>query len=148
MKELTTRDILEHAAKIETESFAFYSLAAEAMTDKELKKLCQDLAEQEKGHLNNVRAILKTFGPGHTVPAPLNTLDRLIVHGSVSPHSTPREILTIAHQRELNTRQFYQTMLALTDLGPDIVALFNALMVQEELHADSVKKRLDRLTSS
>jgi rubrerythrin len=145
MKELTTRDILEHAAKIEMESFAFYSLASEAMADKELKKLCQDLAEQEKGHLNNVRTLLKTLGDGHTVPAPFDTLDRLIVHGSVSPRSTPREILTVAHGRELNTRQFYATMLALTDLGPDMVKLFEELMRQEELHADSVKKRLDRL---
>ncbi|HSA32480.1 MAG TPA: ferritin family protein [bacterium] len=148
MRELTTRDILEHAAKIETESFAFYSLAAEAMTDKGLKELCRDLAEQEKGHLNNVRALLKTLGPGRTVPAPAGTLERLIVHGEVSPRSTPREILTIAHQRELNTRQFYQTMLALTDLGPDMVKLFEELMRQEELHAESVKKRLERLTSS
>ncbi len=145
MKELTTRDILEHAAKIEMESFAFYSLATEAMTDKELKNLCRDLAEQEKGHLNNVRALLKTLGPGHTVPAPFDTLERLIVHGDVSPRSTPREILTVAYGRELNTRQFYATMLALTDLGPDIVKLFEELMRQEELHADSVKKRLDRL---
>lgn len=145
MKELTTREILEYAEKIESESFTFYSLAAEAMADAELKKLCHDLAEQEMGHMNNIHSILQTVQNDHPIPLTVDIFDRIITHSAITPSATPREILTIAYQREMNTRHFYATMLSVTDLEPDIVDLFNALLVQEELHAASIKKRLARL---
>jgi len=150
MRKLTVRGILEFSERIETESFDFYTAAERAIADASLKKLCRDLATQEQDHVNQIRARLDRAKLDRaalekSMPVDSAVMKRIVATSPITPGATPRAILTIAHQREMNTRQFYSTLLTLTELDRDIVKLFEELMRQEELHAESVKKRLARL---
>ena len=119
MRKLTTHGILEFSERIERESFDFYTAAERAIADRSLKELCRDLATQEQGHVNQIRARLDRAKLDRAIlekqlPVDGAIMKRIVATPPIAPGATPRAILTIAHQREMNTRQFYATLLTLT----------------------------------
>ena len=147
MSEFSFADVIRHSQKIEQESYAFYTAAQPRISEPQLKELVKELAAAEVEHFNRLRGLLDE---SRLAPAELAakvsfeepSLDMLVPVRPLPDSGTAREILTVALEREKNTRNLYQRLLALTNLSAELSRVFEYLVAQESGHVRRIETRL------
>ncbi len=118
--------------------------AAEEAETQASTKLLRELAQQEIGHKEKLKAALKedvcsTFGCTLEEMRELSLGDYL-KDIPLKPSSSPQEILIVAIKREEGAFQFYKSLSELTE-DPSHRVVFETLAKEEQNH----KQRLERM---
>jgi rubrerythrin len=150
MMELSVRDILHHAQKIEQESHAFYTGAESRASDPGVRELLGQLASSEVAHFNRLRSLLEEGRLSADELAATARLDgdspdRLVPVRPLPEGASTPEVLSIALEREKSTRGLYQRLLALTNLSAELSGTFEYLLAQETGHVRLIEGRLRAL---
>ncbi|MEA1971803.1 MAG: ferritin family protein [Candidatus Cloacimonadota bacterium] len=150
MKELTIKEIIEYAIKIEKESYNFYKIAENIVKDIDAKKLVSLLANEEIDHQNRLKALIdekKVSAEELEKKGNIDTLllDKIITTPNMTSNSTSMEILEIALEREKNTEQSYAMLLTLSNISDDIINIFDELRLQEKGHVQKIQNRIDKM---
>lgn len=149
MSEFSFADVIRHSQKIEQESYAFYTAAEGCISEPQLKELVKELAAAEVEHFNLLRGLLDerrlaAAELAAKVSFEEPTLDKLVPVRPLPDSGTAREILSVALEREKNTRNLYQRLLALTNLSAELSRTFEYLVAQESGHVRRIEGRLSR----
>jgi rubrerythrin len=147
MSEFSFADVIRHSQKIEQESYAFYTAAEPRVSEPKLKELVKELAAAEVEHFNRLRGLLdesrlKPEELAAKVSFEETSLDVLVPARPLPESGTAREILSVALEREKNTRNLYQRLLALTNLSAELSRTFEYLVAQETGHVRRIEARL------
>ena len=150
MKEFTVEEIIKFSQTIEEESYKFYNSAKEKFSDEDIKKLLEELAEAEIGHLNRLRALLKENKLSEADLKEKVQLDDTgydsIVRTEVIPNNaTSLDVLNVALKREEKTANTYKMLLNFSNLSDEILDVFEYLTAQEEGHAKIIENKISRL---
>lgn len=150
MKQFSLEDVIRHAQKIEQESHLFYAAAEPHVAEGELRELVRELAAAEVEHFNRLRGLLeeRRLAPeelGVAVSFEEDSLERLVPVRPLPEGGTAREILSVALEREKNTRALYRRLLALTNLSGELTRILEYLVAQETGHARRIEARLGAL---
>ncbi len=151
--EMSLEGIVQFAIRIEEESKAFYEEAHkrqlsldEAEQDAEVIALLAKLIQDEIGHRKRLvkrYEILPEEKKGPIDDADLKEAVDLIVHAPSLPEAADAfGLLQVAHRREIATRDFYNTLLSLSQLA-NLYELFDELAKQEQGHANRIRSLLD-----
>ena len=147
MSEFSFADVISHSQKIEQESYAFYTAAEPRIDEPQLRELVKELAAAEVEHFNRLRGLLdesrlKPEELAATVAFEESSLDMLVPVRPLPESGSAREILSVALEREKNTRNLYQRLLALTNLSAELSRTFEYLVAQETGHVRRIEARL------
>ena len=147
MSEFSFADVIRHSQKIEQESYAFYTAAELRVSEPRMKELVKELAAAEVEHFNRLRGLLdesrlKPEELAAKVSFEESSLDMLVPVRPLPESGTAREILSVALEREKNTRNLYQRLLALTNLSAELSRTFEYLVAQETGHVRRIEARL------
>ncbi|MDP8201560.1 MAG: ferritin family protein [Candidatus Tenebribacter burtonii] len=152
MKELTLKEIIEYAIKIEKESYSFYKKAENIVDDQNVKKLLILLANEEIDHQNRLLVLIdeeivsaKELEKKRDVN--ISLMESIIATSNIVENCSSREVLKIALEREKNTEQSYSMLLTLSDISEEIVNIFDELRLQEKGHVQKIQNRINNLTS-
>lgn len=137
-------NLIALAIEREEEAYDFYMSAAEEAETQASTKLLRELAQQEIGHKEKLKAALKedvcsTFGCTLEETRELSLGDYL-KDIPLKPSSSPQEILIVAIKREEGAFQFYKSLSELTE-DPNHRTVFETLAKEEQNH----KQRLERM---
>lgn len=149
MTNLTIRDILEHAERIETESHVFYVKAAGYLKDSEARQLAIELSEEETKHFNHLRNLLHqsplTSGElDQSLGAGVTLSDKIVNTAEINQDTEADTILNIALEREKQTEALYRLYLTFTDIPEDLVRVFEDLQQQEIGHQKRILKIIQK----
>jgi rubrerythrin len=149
MKKLTVNEVLEYAIKIEKESYDFYVNSRDVLRDDELKSLVTLLMRQEEEHLKSLKALLKDSQKKSFFKALINVdsskLTQIILTGEITEDTSPIDILNIALEREINTKNNYEMFLELVKMDETLIDAFEMLRNKEEEHIRLIKRKIDEL---
>lgn len=150
MKVFSVKEIIEYAIRIEKESFAFYTQAAEQVRDRGVRELTQQLAKEEVDHQNRLKALIdeekvSPYGLKKTLEIDTTLMDRIVSTSGISEDAGAREVLQTALERENNTERTYAMLMTLSNIGEDLVDVFRDLRKQEQGHAEKIKGRMKKL---
>ena len=150
MSQFSLGDVIRHAQRIEQESHAFYTAAEPRVAEGPLRELVRELAAAEVEHFNRLRRLLEEsrLAPeelGTAVDFEVPSLDRLVPVRPLPEDGSARDILSVALEREKNTRTLYQRLLALTNLSAELSGILEYLVAQETGHARLIERRLAAL---
>ena len=150
MKRLTVREIIKFGIKIEKESFRFYKNASKNIEDNETKLLTDDLADQEIEHLNKLQRLLNedrvtTSELNETVETYDILSESIIKTSSIKKGTGAIDILTIALEREKNTKENYERFLKLTPMNDQIAGTFKELREMEEKHIQIISEKINSI---
>jgi rubrerythrin len=150
MNQFRLEDVIRHAQKIEQESHAFYAAAEPRMAEGPLRDLVRELAAAEVEHFNRLRGLLEerrlqADELASTVGLEVPSLEQLVPVRPLPQSGTARDILSVALEREKNTRTLYQRLLALTNLSAELAGILEYLVAQETGHERLIAKRLEAL---
>lgn len=148
MKEFSIGEIIAHSQRIEQESYAFYSRAAEVVADDRVRTLLRELASEEIRHYNLLASLIDQPGVDAAtlsarVKIETDLYNRFIKTHEIGPESGRREVLEIALERENNTEALYAMLLTFTDLSDPIVSVFDKLRLQELGHASRIRALME-----
>ena len=140
MKEIIVEEILNYSKRIELESYGFYKECTLCMKEPDLKKLADDLAEEEMGHYNRLNNLLEGFKVSEEdlkvkVQMAKVHYETLVATRVMPDNPTVQDLLEIAYKREVDTKAVYNSLTTITNLTEDVVKVFEDLMFQEEGHA-------------
>ena len=131
--------------KIEKESFRFYRAASKRLADSETRSLTDELASQEVDHLNKLKDLLNEENINEIVDADDALLERIIKTSNIQKGASALDILNIALEREINTKENYERFLALSPMDEQISKTFEELKEMEEKHIEIITERINRL---
>lgn len=150
MSQFSLGDVIRHAQRIEQESHDFYKAAEPRVAEGPLRELVRELAAAEVEHFDRLRRLLeeRRLRPeelGTAVALESPSLERLVPVRPLPESGSAREILSVALERERNTRNLYQRLLALTNLSAELSGILEYLVAQETGHARRIQQRLAAL---
>lgn len=151
MQQLTIEEIVEYAVHIEKESLQFYKEASEKFkSDESLRSLTDELAEQELGHIEHLKGLLKNKEITvdrhvHTVNVDRAFRKRIVPTRTIPEDATPHQVLEIALRREVDTRETYAMFLDLTRLDARVMETFTRLKEMEQTHIEIISERVRNL---
>jgi rubrerythrin len=150
MKLLSVKEIIEYAIKIEKESFAFYTRAAEIVKDDNVKKLVEMLALEEIDHQNRLRNLIdketvsvEDLDKKHEINTTL--MEQIVNTSEIKTDSSAMDVLETALDREESTEQTYAMLATLSNIDESIVKIFDELRLQERGHVNKIQYRIDHL---
>jgi rubrerythrin len=151
VKVLSVEEVVGYAIKIEEESVGFYRGARELLSDDELRKLVEELAQQEEGHVRRLQGMLmgKEQVKDHlkgTVNVDASSLDRIVSTKDITEVSTPEEIFRTALEREVKTKEMYEMFLGMVHLSEALVGIFGELKAIEEEHIRIITERIQKVS--
>jgi rubrerythrin len=152
MEELTAEEIVKYAIRIEQESYKFYKKASRMLEGSDLATLACELAEQEVGHINQLKGLLKEDEVIDEELSSLLTLDtslfeRIIAIKDIHSSATPLDILKTALERETMTLHNYEMIFQLAKLNEDVKKVFEQLRERERNHVERISGRIAGLKS-
>ena len=149
MKKLTVNEVLEYAIKIEKESYDFYENSRKVLKDDELKSLVTLLMRQEEEHLKSLKALLIDSQKKSSFKALINVdsskLTQIIQTEEITEDTNPIDILNIALEREINTKNNYDMFLDLVKMDDNLIDTFEMLRDKEEEHIRIIKRKINEL---
>ncbi|KPJ87054.1 MAG: hypothetical protein AMS17_09695 [Spirochaetes bacterium DG_61] len=149
MKKLTVNEVLEYAIKIEKESYDFYENSRKVLKDDELKSLVTLLMRQEEEHLKSLKALLIDSQKKSSFKALINVdsskLTQIIQTEEITEDTNPIDILNIALEREINTKNNYDMFLDLVKMDDNLMDTFEMLRDKEEEHIRIIKRKINEL---
>lgn len=150
MKLFSVKEIIEYAIKIEKESFAFYTRAAEIVKDDDVKKLVEMLALEEIDHQNRLRNLIdketvsvEDLDKKHEINTTL--MEQIVNTSEIKTDSSAMDVLETALDREESTEQTYAMLATLSNIDESIVKIFDELRLQERGHVNKIQYRIDHL---
>ena len=133
MKKLTVNEVLEYAIKIEKESYDFYDHSRTVLKDDELKSLLTLLMRQEEEHLKSLKTLLKDSRKKSFSQDLINVdsskLTQIVHTGEMTGDTNPMDILNIALEREINTKNNYDMFLELVKMDETLSNLKEAILL-------------------
>lgn len=150
MRELTIKEIIEYAIRIEKESFNFYNNAAKIVEDVKVKDLVSLLANEEINHQNRLEEILsEENGSSDNLyekeEIDVSVMDKIVNNSEINPDSTSLEVLETALGREKNTEQTYAMLSTLSNISQEIIDIFDYLRLQEKGHVNKIQSRINKI---
>ena len=150
MKDFTVKEIVEFSQRVEQESYDYYKSAQTRLSDQEVIDLTEELAQAEIDHFNRLRALvsetkLTEAELKEKISIEADTYEKCVAKSEIPPDPSSRDVLNVALEREKNTRNLYQTLLAFTNLSPDITKTFEHLVGQEAGHVKVIESKLLKL---
>ena len=149
MKKLTVNEVLEYAIKIEKESYDFYENSQNVLKDDELKSLVTLLMNQEEEHLKSLKALLKDTQQKSFFNALINVdsskLTQIVQTGEINEDTKSIDILNIALEREINTKNHYEMFLELVKMDETLINTFEMLRHKEEEHIRIIKRKINEV---
>ena len=142
-KEMTLEEVVKFAIKIEHESEEFYKNASKLDNSESVKKLLEELRDEEINHGNRLKNLIN-YEDSYTTVSP-EAVDILIENKSVPTKASEEDVLKIALEREEATKDFYRSIATLTNIDSSLVETFNMLMDQESGHVIKVSNMLKKL---
>ncbi|AEG58474.1 ferritin family protein [Desulforamulus ruminis] len=136
--ELTVNDILDVAIKSEESSFKFYKEMAEKAKNSETSQVLLKLSQDEKDHLD----YLLWLKSGEPINEQVY-FDGFEEAGELNPEMTPKEVLTIAVQREGAAAKMYRQMADIFKASPDKQFIFERMAREEDHHGAAVAAMMD-----
>jgi rubrerythrin len=149
MKKLTVNEVLEYAIKIEKESRDFYENSHNVLKDDALKSLVTVLMKQEEEHLKTLKALLddsqkKSFSKV-LINVDSSMLTQIVHTGEITEDTSPIEVLNIALEREINTKNNYEMFLELVKMDETLIDAFEMLRNKEQEHIRIIKRKMNEL---
>jgi rubrerythrin len=148
MKKLTVKEIIKFGMKIEKESFRFYKGATKRLEDDETRLLTDELAKQEIDHLNRLKNLLHEESVNETLDADDTLVESIIKTSNIQKGASALDVLNVALDREINTKENYERFLALSPMDVQIAKTFKELKEMEEKHIEIINERINRLKKS
>jgi rubrerythrin len=150
MEELTVEEIIKYAMRIERESYGFYRKASKFLEGSGLEGLTRTLAEEEVGHLNQLRSLIEQERIAQEDLADQVDIDtslftRIISTQDIPSMATARDVLYIALEREKDTRANYEMLLGIAAFNEEIRSTLRMLKKMEEEHMRMLRERIDAL---
>lgn len=150
MEELTAEEVIKYAVRIEQESYQFYKKAAKMLEGSDLARLAEELADQEVGHINHLRELIKEDEADESALSRLLIVDtslfeKIVEMREVPLQATPADVLKLALEREEKTKNNYEMLAGLENLSGQIRKTFNYLKEMEERHAERISERIRKL---
>ncbi len=146
MSEVQISDILKYSIKIEHESMLFYQDAAPGAQGEEVKTLLTELADEEVKHEARLSKLLDELEDGAAAGFDHNSMKKLIQTSEIPSGADEEAVLTVALEREVNTRDFYGQVSTLTNLDANVVDVFDMLYKQESGHVLRISGLLKKLS--
>ena len=137
--ELTVNDILDVAIKSEESSFKFYKEMAEKAKNSETSRVLLKLSQDEKDHLH----YLLWLKSGEPINEQVY-FDGFEEAGELNPEMAPKEVLTIAVQREGAAAKMYRQMADIFKASPDKQFIFERMAREEDHHGAAVAAMMDQ----
>ena len=149
MRGLNLKEIIEYSAKIELESYEFYSKAKDIINEEETKSLLTLLANEETGHYNHLRGLINRGDlTSEELDAKLmlkeETLTQFINTDKIEEGFSGKQILEIALDREKKTEQLYAMFMTFSDINVKVLEIFTDLRNQEKGHVNKITSRLKK----
>lgn len=138
-------DILKYAIKIENESMKFYRDAVGIVKDESVKTLVTELEMEELKHEARLADMLDSVTGLTTDSFDKDSMEQLINNREIPSDASEVDVLSIALEREKNTRDFYRRVSTLTNLDANLVDLFEKLFEQESGHVTRIYKKLEKM---
>jgi rubrerythrin len=150
MEELTVEEIIKYAIRVEQEAYQFYKKASRILGGNELKSITDELAEQELGHINQLKMYIKEDTVieeelSYLLTIDTSLFDRIIAVKDIPLCSTPGDILKIALDREQTTQKNYEMLFQLEKLGDEIRSTFGSLAQKEAFHTNLISEKLAQM---
>jgi len=149
MKKLTVNEVLEYAIKIEKESYDFYENSRKVLKEDELKSLVTMLMKQEEEHIKALKDLLTDSQKKSSFKALINVdsskLTQIIQTEEITEDTNPIDILNIALEREINTKNNYDMFLDLVKMDDNLMDTFEMLRDKEEEHIRIIKRKINEL---
>jgi rubrerythrin len=149
MKKLTVDEVLEYSIKIEKESYDFYESSRKVLKEDELISLVTLLLRQEEEHLKSLKALLKDSQKKSYFKALINVdsskLTQIVHTVEITEDTSPIDILNIALEREINTKNNYEMFLGLVKMEENLINTFEMLREKEEEHIRIIKRKINEL---
>ena len=151
MKIFNLKEIIEYAIQIEKESFEFYTRASNDSKAEEVKDLLVQLAGEEVGHQNRLKSLIDD---GKVTPETLlkemeidtTVMERIVETSVIQKGAVAIDVLKVALEREKNTEQTYAMLMTLTQIGDDVVEVFEDLRFQEQGHVNKIEARINKIS--
>jgi rubrerythrin len=149
MEQLTVEEIIKYAIRVEQESYQFYRKASRVLTGSELKALVDELSELEVCHIRDLKGYIKDDTEVEEALSPLvmvdtTLFDGIIVSDDIPPKATAVDILRIALEREVMSRDNYAMLAGLARVGEDIKSTFRSIGESKDTRAKLIRERLER----
>lgn len=138
-------DILKYAIKIENESMKFYRDAVGIVKDDSVKTLVTELEMEELKHEARLADMLDSVDGLTSEGFEKDSMEELINNREIPSDASEVDVLSIALEREKNTRDFYRRVSTLTNLDANLVDLFEKLFEQESGHVTRIYKKLEKM---
>ncbi|MGV9168648.1 MAG: ferritin family protein [Promethearchaeia archaeon] len=140
------RKMINLAIEREEEAYDFYMDGVENAEDSALKKLLEDLAEQEKNHKEKLQKALDE-GICETFACTIEEVEKraledYLIEVPLNPSSPPQDVLIVAMKRERASFEFYSALAELTE-DPASKSVFRALAKEEESHKNHLQQMYD-----
>ena len=143
--EMKISEILEYSIKIEHESRLFYEKAVPLAADEEVKTLLAELQAEEVKHENRLSELLDSTPDGDAEGFDHESLKKLIQNRQIPEGADQKQVLETALEREEHTRDFYRSILTMTNLAANVIDLFEMLFKQESGHVTRINRKLINL---
>lgn len=142
---MKVEEILQYAIQIENESMKFYRDAVEIVKDESVKSLVVELEMEEVKHEARLEDLLKSVKGMEAPGFEKNSLEQLIVNREIPAEASEVDVLSIALEREKNTRDFYRRVSMITNLESNVIDVFEKLFEQESGHVTRIYKKLEKM---
>ncbi|SHF13503.1 Rubrerythrin [Desulforamulus putei DSM 12395] len=136
---LTINDILDVAIKSEESSCKFYKDMACKAKNPDTVKILEKLARDEQDHLD----YLLWLKSGEPINEEVY-FDGFEEAGALNPDMTPKEVLTVAMQREGAAAKMYRRMADIFKAQPDKHFVFERMARDEDHHGDAIAKIMEQ----
>lgn len=145
MKFESLKDALTFAIRKEHDSSELYLMFRDMVKDPGAKVLLEDLANQERGHMNLLENALKsgrmeTIG-GKKEIKDLHLSDYMLAE-NISPDSSAQEVMLFAIKREQESYNLYHMLLGNYE-GTELETLFSKLIKEELRHKETLEREYE-----
>lgn len=142
---MKVEDILKYAIKIENESMLFYRDAVKIVKEESVKSLVVELEMEELKHETRLSDMLASVEGMDAEGFEKESLEQLIMNREIPNDASEVDVLSIALEREKNTRDFYRRVSMITNLDANVVDVFDKLFEQESGHVTRIYKKLEKI---
>ncbi len=142
---MNVEDILKYAIKIENESMKFYRDAVNSVKEESVKTLVTELEMEELKHEARLADMLDSVSGLQIEGFDRDSMEQLIDNRTIPDDASEVDVLSIALEREKNTRDFYRRVSMITNLDANVVDVFEKLFEQESGHVTRIYKKLEKM---
>ena len=147
---LSIQEIIERAIQFEEESVQLYANAALVAKDGHVKARLEEMADEERAHAEQLRALLNTTSRwairksrAERGTIPDLQLAETLRPRQLGPDSDTQDVMVVAMHREKAAYDFYRAMTGLVD-DPMASGLFELLAAEEQQHKYRIESMYEK----